>query len=57
MSSMNFGGFAAPTMQTAAAAAPAGDAVAEIKKYKELLDAGIITEEEFSAKKRQLLGI
>ena len=57
MSSMNFGGFAAPTMQTAAASAPAGDAVAEIKKYKELLDAGIITEEEFSAKKRQLLGI
>lgn len=41
----------------AAQAAPAVDAVAEIKKYKELLDAGIITEEEFTAKKRQLMGI
>lgn len=29
----------------------------EIKKYKELLDNGIITQEEFEAKKRQLLGI
>lgn len=38
--------------QTAAA-----DAVNEIKRYKELLDAGIITEAEFTAKKRQLLGI
>ncbi len=40
----------------AAAAAPA-DAVSEIRKYKELLDAGALTEEEFAAKKRQLLGI
>ena len=38
-------------------AAPAVSAVDEIKKYKELLDMGIITEEEFTAKKRQLLGI
>ena len=29
----------------------------ELKKYKELLDAGIITAEEFEAKKKQLLGI
>lgn len=29
----------------------------EIKKYKELLDNGIITEEEFSLKKKQLLNI
>ncbi len=35
----------------------ANDAVEEIKKYKELLDAGIITEEEFAAKKRQLMGL
>ncbi|MEG2039420.1 MAG: SHOCT domain-containing protein, partial [Oscillospiraceae bacterium] len=28
-----------------------------IKKFKELLDAGIITQEEFNAKKKQLLGI
>ena len=39
------------------ASAPAGDAVAEIQKYKTLLDAGVITEEEFSAKKKLLLGI
>lgn len=37
--------------------APASDAVSEIKRYKELMDAGIITEAEFTAKKRQLLGI
>ena len=29
----------------------------EIKKYKELLDNGIITQEEFEAKKKQLLGL
>ena len=29
----------------------------EIKKYKELLDCGIIKEEEFSKKKKELLGI
>ena len=29
----------------------------EIKKFKELYDQGIITEEEFNAKKRQLLGL
>lgn len=29
----------------------------ELKKYKELLDSGIITQEEFDAKKRQLLGL
>lgn len=29
----------------------------EIKKYKELLDSGIITEEEFQAKKKQLLNL
>lgn len=40
----------------AAPAAPA-DPVAEIQKYKALLDSGAITEEEFAAKKRQLLGI
>ena len=33
------------------------DAVAEIQKFKTLADQGIITEEEFAAKKRQLLGI
>lgn len=29
----------------------------EIKKYKELLDMGIISQEEFDAKKKQLLGL
>lgn len=29
----------------------------ELKKYKDLLDQGIITQEEFDAKKKQLLGI
>ncbi|AFK87415.1 MULTISPECIES: SHOCT domain-containing protein [Thermoanaerobacterium] len=29
----------------------------EIKKFKELLDEGIITEEEFNQKKKQLLGL
>lgn len=38
---------------TVAALSPAD----EIKKYKELLDLGIITQEEFDAKKRQLLGL
>ena len=29
----------------------------ELKKYKELLDSGVITQEEFDAKKKQLLGL
>lgn len=29
----------------------------ELKKYKELLDSGIISQEEFEAKKKQLLGL
>lgn len=29
----------------------------ELKKYKELFDSGVITQEEFDAKKKQLLGI
>ena len=31
--------------------------VEELKKYKELLDSGIITQEEFDAKKKQILGL
>ena len=38
-------------------AAAGTSSIEEIKQYKELLDAGIITEEEFSIKKRQLLGL
>ena len=40
-----------------ARAMPAVDAADEIRKYKELLDSGAITAEEFAAKKKQLLGI
>lgn len=29
----------------------------ELKKYKDLLDSGVITQEEFNAKKKQLLGL
>ena len=29
----------------------------ELKKYKELLDSGIISQEEFDVKKKQLLGL
>lgn len=33
------------------------DPVEEIKRYKELLDLGVISQEEFDAKKKELLGI
>ena len=36
---------------------PTSDPVAEITKYKGLLDAGVITQEDFNAKKKQLLGL
>jgi predicted Zn-dependent peptidase len=29
----------------------------ELRKFKELLDSGIITQEEFDTKKKQLLGL
>lgn len=38
-------------------AAPVQDATEEIKKYKELLDSGIISQDEFDAKKKQLLNL
>lgn len=37
--------------------APKTDEVEQIKKYKDLLDSGIITQEEFDMKKKQLLGL
>lgn len=43
----------APTQQGTLA----NDSIAEIKRYKELLDSGILTEEEFAVKKRELLGL
>ena len=39
------------------ASAPATSNADELKKYKELLDSGVITQEEFDAKKKQLLGL
>ena len=33
------------------------DVTEQLKKYKALVDAGVLTEEEFTAKKKQLLGI
>lgn len=47
---------AAQTGQTAGPPA-ASDPYEELKKLKELLDMGIVTEEEFNAKKKQLLGL
>jgi len=44
-----------PVATATPAAAP--DVVEEIQRFKALMDQGIITEEEFAAKKRQLLGI
>lgn len=40
-----------------AAAAPKTDEADQLKKYKDLLDSGVITQEEFEAKKKQLLGL
>lgn len=36
---------------------PEVNTVEELKKYKELLDIGILTQEEFDSKKKQLLGL
>ena len=40
-----------------AAASQQTSAADELKKFKELLDMGVITQEEFDAKKKQLLGL
>ena len=45
------------TANCAQAAAPPSDAIEEIKKYKTLMEEGVISDEEFQSKKRQLLGI
>jgi len=43
--------------ELAAAAAPQVSSADELIKYKSLLDSGVITQQEFEAKKRQLLGL
>ena len=51
---------AAPGATPTPPAPPAPEAVSgadEILKYKQLLDQGILTPEEFAAKKKQLLGL
>lgn len=40
-----------------APAAPVEDSIEQIKKLAELRDAGILTDAEFEAKKKQLLGL
>jgi hypothetical protein len=51
----------AAAAQQQAAAAPAAPAVpddaAEIQKYAAMMGQGLITQEEFEAKKKQILGI
>ncbi len=48
---------ASPTAPTAPATSQTLDPAAEIAKYKSLLDSGAITQEEYEAKKKQLLGL
>ena len=51
---------AAPAQPAPAPAAPAqaqGDPLDAIKKLKELLDMGLISQDEFDAKKKQILGL
>jgi len=46
--------------QTSTAAAPSMSVVEQldaVKKLKELLDAGILTQNEFDSKKKQILGL
>lgn len=43
--------------QQSAPAQTASDPTEELAKYAKLRDQGVITEEEFAAKKKQLLGI
>ena len=48
---------AAPVQEAAPAAAPADDLTAQLEALAKLRDQGILTEDEFSAKKAQILGI
>lgn len=49
--------YARPVAQPAVTPAPAQDKAAELKKYKELLDSGAITQEEYDAMKKKILGL
>ncbi len=51
-------GFSATWAQTVHTdTAPTADAIEEIKRYKALLEDGILSQQEYEAKKKQLLGI
>ena len=43
--------------QTSKPVSNEASSVEDLKKYKELLDTGVISQEEFDAKKKQLLGV
>lgn len=47
----------APTQAAAPAVSGQADYIEELKKLAELKDAGIVSEDEFEAKKKQLLGL
>jgi hypothetical protein len=47
----------APTVKMAAPAARPASATEEIERYAGLKDKGLITDEEYQAKKRQLMGL
>jgi len=51
------GGTASTPAAAPVEAAPAGSEADEIAKYKALLDSGALSQEEFDAKKKQLLGL
>ncbi|NLK36515.1 MAG: DUF4428 domain-containing protein [Epulopiscium sp.] len=55
--SIGFGGNVGTVGTIQTTETPHVDAIEEIKKYKALMEEGIITHQEFDAKKRQLLGI
>lgn len=50
-------GRASAQQQTAASSKTDADTAEALKTYKELLDSGVLTQEEFDAKKKQLLGL
>lgn len=50
-------GDASQPTSTASAVRPVVDPADELKKYKDLLDTGAITQEEFDVKKKQLLNL
>lgn len=41
----------------ASASGTESDIAAQLRKYKQLLDEGVITQQEFEAKKKQVLGL